>query len=54
MCKIVIVINLRSAWLLYNLRIIGFEVLTEVVMKNSNFGNLTLCTPMKMNPCFRT
>jgi hypothetical protein len=56
MYKIVIVIMLRSAWMLYsyNLRIIGTEVLTEVVIEISNFWNLTLCIPLKQNPCFGT
>jgi hypothetical protein len=33
-------------------KIIGFEVITAVTMKNSVFLDITLCSPMKVNQCF--
>jgi hypothetical protein len=32
---------------------VGFEVLTEVVMKNSSFWDITPCSLLKVNRCFR-
>jgi hypothetical protein len=29
--------------------ITGFEVLTAVVMKSTTFGDITLCSPLKVN-----
>jgi hypothetical protein len=32
--------------------IIGSEVLTAAVMKNSVFWDITLCSPLEVNRCF--
>jgi hypothetical protein len=33
--------------------LVGFEVLTVVVMKNSVFRDITLCSPLKVNGRFK-
>jgi hypothetical protein len=39
--------------LLYSLQIVGFEVLTVVVMKSSVFWYITLCSPLEVSHRFR-
>jgi hypothetical protein len=44
-----VIIELRF----FNIYILGFEVLTAVVMKSSVFWDITPCSPLKVNQRFR-
>jgi hypothetical protein len=46
------VLEIKKIWFNYNIIVLGFEVLTGVVMKSTILWDITQCSPLSVNRCF--